>query len=241
MIAITGDIHGEVDDLLWNLDKKFFDEPVEEQTIILLGDVGLNYYGNSVDVKKKEKLQNSGRTYFCIHGNHEERPQNIGTYVPTVWNGGIVYIEEKYPNIIFAKDGEVYDLFGIKTLVLGGAYSVDKWYRIKSGYNWFPNEQISAEERNRIYEKVKQLGSIDMVLSHTCPYQWRPTDLFLDFIDQNSVDNTMEYWLTEIEKILDYKLWFFGHYHDDRRINEKAMMLYKMILSLKIEDLVNGR
>ena len=48
------------------------------------------------------------------------------------WNGGKVWVEEAYPNILFAKDGEIYDIAGMKTIVIGGAYSVDKFYLISS-------------------------------------------------------------------------------------------------------------
>lgn len=51
------------------------------------------------------------------------------------WNGGKVWVEEAYPNILFAKDGEIYDIAGMKTIVIGGAYSVDKFYRLKHELN----------------------------------------------------------------------------------------------------------
>jgi len=36
-----------------------------------------------------------------------------------------VYREDKYPNLLVAKDGELNDFYGLKTLVIGGAYSVE--------------------------------------------------------------------------------------------------------------------
>lgn len=33
----------------------------------------------------------------------------------------------------------------MKTIVIGGAYSVDKFYRLSKGYNWFEDEQPSDE------------------------------------------------------------------------------------------------
>lgn len=56
----------------------------------------------------------------------------------------------------------------------------------------------------------------DLVLSHTCPYPYEPTDLFLAGLDQSTVDSTMERYLGEIEFNLDYKRWAFGHFHADR-------------------------
>lgn len=64
--------------------------------------------------------------------------------------GGQVYIEDEYPNLIFAKNGELYNFNGKSVLVIGGAYSIDKNYRIGKGYPWFENEQLSELER-KIY------------------------------------------------------------------------------------------
>ena len=42
-------------------------------------------------------------------------------------------MEESYPNILFAKDGEVYSFGDKKGIAIGGAYSVDKHYRLLTG------------------------------------------------------------------------------------------------------------
>ena len=42
------------------------------------------------------------------------------SYEEQEWNGGIVYVEPDFPNLLFAKDGEIYDLDGRKTIVIGG-------------------------------------------------------------------------------------------------------------------------
>ena len=119
--------------------------------LILLGDVGLNYYGNNQGDRKRKKLLNSaGVPILCIHGNHEERPYNIPSYKDVSWHGGSVYVEEDFPNLLFAKDGEIYDLDGKKAIVIGGAYSVDKFYRLRNNMNWFPDEQPSAEVKSRV-------------------------------------------------------------------------------------------
>lgn len=232
MIYCTGDIHGNYRELLDTLETKKIPHN-SEQLVILLGDVGANYYGDGRDNRLKKRLQESGRVYFCIHGNHERRPESLDTYHEVNWNGGTVCVESDYPNILFAKDGEVYDLKGIKTLVLGGAYSVDKWYRLEDGYHWFADEQISEQRRTEILEQIKQLGHVDLVLSHTCPYEWQPTDLFIDGLDQSTVDKSMELWLSDVERNLDYKMWLFGHFHDDRKINSKVRMLFKSVIKLE--------
>ena len=107
MIHFTGDIHGEVFRVAESIEKY---QITEKDTIVLLGDVGMNYYGNKKgDRHRKKKMNNLGVPIFCIHGNHEMRPESLITYREDQWNGGTVYVEEEFPNLFFAKDGEVYD------------------------------------------------------------------------------------------------------------------------------------
>lgn len=229
-IYITGDIHGNVDGLLYRLDAANIPKD-RDQIIILLGDVGLNYYFNKRDDVLKSKLEHSGRTYFCIHGNHEERPQNLSTYEESYWNGGIVFSESKYPHVLFAQDGGTFNIYGKRFLVLGGAYSVDKPIRVREGMQWFKDEQISDQDKNRILNSVSD-KSFDYVLSHTCPLKWQPTDLFI-MADQNQIDNSMEKWLSEVETRITYGQWCFAHYHDDRSIGDHVSLVYRKILKVQ--------
>ena len=224
MIYITGDIHGDIMPLL---------EFIEEQqlgaadTIILLGDAGLNFYGNHQgDGKKKQRLNKTGVTIFCIHGNHEKRPQTISTYKEKLWNGGIVYEEAPYPNLKFAKDGEVYDLDGFKTIVIGGAYSVDKYYRLGRGIPWFSDEQPSDEIKASVEKKLDELNwDIDFVLSHTCPAKYIPVEAFFPGLSQDEVDRSTEDWLDSIEDKLSYISWYCGHWHINKRIDNMHFLM----------------
>ena len=218
MIYITGDIHGEVFRVAEAVERFGI---TDEDTIVILGDVGMNYFGNNHgDSHRKKKLNKLGVPIFCIHGNHEMRPSTIDSYHEVQWKDGTVYIEDEYPNLLFAKDGEVYDLDGHKTLVIGGAYSVDKWYRLRMDMNWFPDEQPSAEIKAQVEQKLEELGwKVDAVLSHTCPERYMPMEAFLSGIDQSTVDNSTEEWLGRIEEKLDYKAWYCGHWHINKRID----------------------
>lgn len=167
---------------------------------------------------------------FCIHGNHEMRPETIPTYTTKEWHGGVVYYEEKYPNILFAKDGEIYDLDGQKSIVIGGAYSVDKFYRLRNGFHWFEDEQPSAETKARVEAVLDRCNwEIDQVLTHTCPYKYIPTEAFLPSIDQSTVDNSTEKWLDAIEDRLTYKRWLCGHWHIDKRIDDLRFVMEDII------------
>lgn len=230
MIYITGDIHGSFSGIRDINRFCIKNKTTTDDYIIMLGDVAFNYYLDDRDILLKEKARKVPITFLCVHGNHEARPESIpGKYREVEMFGDTCYIEDTYPNIVFLKDGGIYTIEDKKFLCLGGAYSVDKEYRQLVGYQWFADEQTSEEKRNLILQNVSG-ETFDIVISHTCPYEWRPTDLFLTSIDQSKVDSSQELWLSEVKEKINYKVWCFGHYHSDREYKkERAIMYFKTI------------
>ena len=227
MIYITGDIHGNKRRLY---EIKYFCEQNHttlNDYLIVLGDVGINYYKDIRDSILKNIIAELPITFVCIRGNHELRLTDVSTYKEKEMFGDIVYQENEYPNIIFLKDGGEYEINGMEFLAIGGAYSVDKDYRLLNGWNWFSNEQLSLDERNEISKKVNG-KKYNYVLTHTCPFEWQPTELFLPSIDQNKVDNSMEIWLGELERTITYDKWYFGHFHGNKNMGKYEMLFEKI-------------
>lgn len=216
MIYITGDTHR-------NFSRLYGLEVSSDDMLIILGDSGINYCLNEEELKYKDYLTKFKIKLFCIRGNHEERSENINTYKEVDMFGGKVFVEEDFPNLIFAKDGEVYDIDGKSIFVIGGAYSVDKNYRIMYDYKWFKDEQLTTKEMNDILAKVKG-KHFDIVLTHTCPYKYEPREVFMSGIDQSKVDKSMEHFLDEIEENIDYDKWYCGHYHTEKQVDKLEFM-----------------
>ena len=226
MIYITGDLHRDFTRVFAFARKK---QTTKEDILIVLGDVGINYYLDDSDKILKEKLQELPLTLFCIQGNHEERPENISSYKETNFLEGIVFKEDEYPNLLFAKDGEIYNFLNMKTLVIGGAYTIDKYYRIKYGHHWFKDEEPSEKTKQKVLEKIKKQTPIDVILTHTAPYKYLPREMFLEGVDQNYVDQKTEHFLDKVEELVPYKKWYCGHFHTDKRI-DKIVFLYQDIV-----------
>ena len=220
MIYVTGDMHREFS-RLYTL------YGTEEDMLIVLGDAGINFFLDESDVELKKYLSSFGLKFFCIRGNHEERPENISTYREVEMFGGKVYIEDQFPNLIFAKDGEIYEIGGYRVLVIGGAYSIDKRHRLKTGKKWFRDEQLTDDEMLTILDKVKG-QHFDIVLTHTCPRKYEPTEVFLDWVNQDRVDKSMENFLGEVEECIDYDKWYCGHYHTEKAL-DKIQFMFKDI------------
>ena len=226
MIYITGDTHRDFSRLV-NVPFN------KDDMLIVLGDAGINFLLNEEDRRFKKLLNGIGIKLFCIRGNHEERPENIDGYEEVEWHGGKVFVEKEFPNLIFAKDGEVYDIGGAKVLVIGGAYSVDKEWRLKYGYGWFKDEQLSQEEMEHILEKVKG-EKYDVVMTHTCPYKYEPREVFLNGVDETKVDKSMEYFLDKVEESIEYDKWYCGHYHTEKQI-DKLEFMFETVKEFKFE------
>jgi len=223
MVYITGDKHGDYDQVI---EFCYKNNTSKNDIMIILGDAGINYYLDSKDYTLKNHLKEVPITLFCIHGNHEERPYNIAGYKSKIFNDGIVYYEENYPNILFAKDGEVYNFNGVSTLVIGGAYSVDKYYRLALGYNWYESEQPNEKIKNDVRKTLKNYNNkIDVILSHTCPFKYMPYEVFLENVNQLDVDKSTEEFLDEIENNTQYQKWYCGHYHTDKQVDKIRFMM----------------
>ena len=209
-VYLTGDTHRDFDRIF-----SFCEEycTTEDDILVILGDAGINYFCDYRDRELKRELAKLPITLLCIHGNHEERPFELG-YDEMEWHGGLVYYEESFPNLLFAKDGEVYDFDGKKVIAIGGAYSVDKWYRLSHGMAWFETEQPSGEIKEYVESQLKKHNwQIDYVFSHAVPIEYEPVWAFIPGLDQSTVDKSTEEWLQKIAENLEFEGWYAGHYH----------------------------
>ncbi|MBR1453447.1 MAG: metallophosphoesterase [Lachnospiraceae bacterium] len=230
-VYLTGDTHGKFGRITEFIKKLGV---AEHDLIIILGDAGLNFYMDQRDYWGKLKLAMTHVNFLCIYGNHECRPENISKYTTKEFCGGKVYYESGYENIMFAVDGEVYTLpskdnTDHKVLVCGGAYSVDKDYRLANyPQYWWKDEQPSDEIKQRVENKLDEMNwEVDNILTHTAPVNFEPTEVFLPGIDQSKVDKSTEIWLQSIyDRIKRFDKWYLGHYHCDKIIDNKIFILF---------------
>ena len=229
MIYVTGDKHRNFNEI-----KKFCKEnnTTKDDVIIILGDVGINFYVGIKDWSVKHSLSKLPITLFCIHGNHEQRPFAIATYREVEKFGAKAYMEEEFDNIIFAKDGEIYNFAGLKCMAIGGAYSTDKYYRLTNNWKWFSNEQPNDRIKKYVEDQLESINwNIDLVFSHTCPFKYRPIERLSSIIDLDKMDTSTEEWLQKIEDRLKYKKWYCGHFHIEKSI-DKIRFAYDDIIEL---------
>lgn len=224
MVYYTGDPHGDVRGIAAFCRANAL---TGQDTLVILGDVGANYFLDLRDRLVKDPLNACGPTLLCVHGNHECRPQHVPGYRAMAWHGGQVLAEDAYPRLLFALDGEIYDLEGADHLVIGGAYSVDKAHRLQWGYRWWSDEQPDAAVRARVEQVLAARNwQVPVVLSHTCPYKYEPKEAFLPGLDQSTVDDSTERWLDTIDDRLTCRAWYCGHWHIDKQVDRMHFLFH---------------
>ena len=204
----------------------------KETAIIILGDSGLNFFLNGIEANWKAAMATKECYIYCVRGNHEERPENLkfeNIYDENV--KGNVYIDSVNSKIRYFQDGGEYNINNHSILTIGGAYSIDKNYRLIMGYPYFKDELLTIEEMQNIEEKVKG-KYFDFVLTHTCPLSLEPKHLFLSGYNQILIDKSMEEWLDKIKEQITYKEWYCGHFHSDEILCENHYLLYHDFINL---------
>lgn len=238
-VFVTGDTHYKEEyEKIERLCNRFHTS--KDDFVVILGDNGVNYYGDKRDKRMKKYLESLPISFVMIRGNHDKRP-DPHTYRETEIDEdackGTFFIEDEYPHLLFCKEFGFYSFAGKRCFVIAGAYSVDKWYRLEmydrgyKGFRWFYDEQLSPQE---IADATAELSRSEdnppeIILSHTCPLKYKPYDKLIPGIDQSTVDEKMERWLDEIEDGFEYKKWYCGHWHIERSIDKMRFMYFDII------------
>ena len=255
MIFITGDTHTE----LWRFRKRNFPEQkdmTKDDYVIVAGDFGGVWYDKedpeniAGENYRLDELDGRSFTTLFVPGNHENYDRLFSDEFPVKeWMGGKV--KEIRPSVLMLMRGEVFTIDGLRIFAFGGAWSHDikhgildkddpdlgekiknlkarrkKEYRIR-GINWWEQERPTEEEMQHGLDVLEAAGwEVDYVITHAAPSS---TQILLGRPDTDSLTDYLE----NIRQKLTYKRWFFGHYHDNRTINEKEILLYEQIVRIR--------
>lgn len=246
MIYITGDTHNLID--MHNASSKQYRKYCGLQNVdyhditymIILGDFGLPWYDCEVDEKGIHPENKEDRyllkwynqkpfKVLAVMGNHDN--YNMLEKLPEVEMFGNKVLKLS-DNIFYLKRGHYYEIEGKTFLVLGGAHSSDKQYRI-ANFSWWPQEEWSVPEMMECLKRIDEHnGKADYVLSHTGPAEGimcLPEMQKLPEVFRSVLDHVVRF-NDEVNSKLEYKKWFFGHWHSDwgfeHREDSKYIPLY---------------
>jgi len=225
MIYITGDLHGGID--ISKLNAKNFPQQKlldKDDFVIVTGDFGLVFDNSKEELFWRNWLLEKNFTTIFCDGNHENF--NLLNQFPVEeWNGGKVHFIND--SVIHLMRGQVFTIDDLKFFTMGGATSIDK-YRRKKGISWWKEEIPSNKEFEEAFNNLdKHNWIVDYVISHTCSMRIMQER---GYIKEN---NALNKFFDMLEGDLEYKHWYFGHFHNSIGIDEKHTMVYNEIIELK--------
>lgn len=249
MIFVTGDAHGDF--------RKFNQESFPEQKkmtredyVIICGDFGGVWDDTQEEHKVLDWLEKRPFTTLWVDGNHENHDL-LKKFPVEKWHGGKVH--RIRPRVLHLMRGQLFNLEGYTFFTMGGASSHDiqdgildpsdplfeetyaemlrknRMFRVL-GQSWWPGEMPDEQEYETALKTLQQADwKVDYVISHCAPSRivkylgaWHETDKLTDFFQ------------TVSEK-LDFRYWFFGHYHEDGFISgdDRFVLMYHEIMRIR--------
>ena len=250
MIYITGDCHAD----FTRFDSDNFPEQKEmskDDYVIICGDFGGVW--NKGEESQREKwwmdwLENKPFTTLFVDGNHENFDR-LYSYPVEEWNGGKVH--KIRSSVIHLMRGQVFTIEGRKIFTFGGAKSHDisggilelddtdfydkrkaleedgRPYRINH-LSWWDQELPTVEEMDEGRRNLETNGNkVDFIVTHCCA-----SGLQACIGEGMFRPDILTKYFQEIARKVDYKKWFFGHYHDNKNINAQEIIIYEQIIRI---------
>jgi predicted phosphodiesterase len=219
MIYITGDTHIPID--MAKLELKYF--PVQNALtkndyLIICGDFG----GVWDRTKEREQILNDlsskSFTILFVDGNHENFDM-LDKMPVSKWHGGKVHFIRD--TIIHLMRGQVFNIEGYTFFTMGGGNSNDKAFRVPHRSWWkqeLPNE---LEKQTGLENLALHDNEVDYIITHTAP-----TDIVQQIREINPDEFLFNEYLQKLKDTITFEKWFFGHFHSNRTIDDKFILLY---------------
>lgn len=224
-IFITGDIHGDIDDMR-KLSSDNFPEGknlTKDDYVIICGDFGLVWDNSKEELYLREWLNDKPWTTLFVTGNHENFDA-LSQFPITDWCGGKVQMISD--SIIHLMRGQYYEIGGRTFFTMGGAESTDKEMR-RVGISWWPEEVPSyAECENALKVLEEHNYKVDYILTHTAPKELCELIAIKNKWYYERINDPTAQFLQQVADITEFKDWYFGHFHDDIDFNKYHMLYY---------------
>lgn len=250
MIFITGDCHRNFE----RFNIKNFPEQKEmtkDDYVIICGDFGGVWSKNEENKEETmlmDWLECKSFTTLFVEGNHENFDR-LYNYPVEEWHGGKVH--KVRPSVIHLMRGQIFEIDGMKIFTFGGASSHDidggilelddpnfntkrklldrehKCYRVNH-ISWWSQELASNEEMEEgLINLDMHNNEVDFIVTHCCASSTQ-----ILFGGGLYKPDRQTAYLEKIRQNVEFRKWFFGHYHENKNINSKEIMLYEQIIRI---------
>lgn len=250
MIYITGDTHGGFQ----RFGNKYFPQQKElgrDDYVIISGDFGGVWDGSPSERYWLDWLEERPFTTLFVDGNHENFTA-LNALTAEEWHGGKVHAIR--PNVLHLMRGQIFDIGGLTFFTMGGAASHDiqdgildpkspdfereywrkrrmrQMFRV-NGVSWWLEEMPNEEEYAEAVCALERAGwCVDVILTHCAPTSVQQK------IDPHYTPDRLTDFLQMVKERCAFAYWFFGHYHDNRIIDEKFILQWEQISALDFSE-----
>ena len=221
----------------------------KDDMVIITGDFGGVWFGDSRDDETLDWLERLPFTLAFVCGNHENYDA-LERYPVAEWHGGKVH--RIRPHVLHLMRGQIFELEGCRFFTMGGAKSHDiedgilepdtpdferrltmlqrkprARYRINH-ISWWAQELPSDEEYAEARRNLDAVGWAGGLHHHPLrPHQHRPHG---DPPQRGGPAHGLPARCTG--KRAKYHYWLFGHYHDNKAVDEKHILLWEQIVQI---------
>lgn len=249
MIFITGDTHSD----FTRFSTHAFPEQREmtkNDYVIICGDFGGVWDQEESQNEKYwfDWLENKPFTTLFVDGNHENFDR-LYNYPVELWNGGNIH--RIRPSIIHLMRGQVFVVEGKKIFTFGGASSHDidggilskedpefekKKKQLNREYisyrvnhiSWWEHELPTEEEMEEGRRNLAACDDmVDFIITHCCSSSTQAI-LSGGLYKPDVITNYLE----EIKQKIQYKKWFFGHYHYNKNVSAEEILIYEQLVRI---------
>lgn len=222
MLYFTGDTHMPIN--IHKLSTKCFPDAkimTKNDYVIICGDFGGVWNNSPEELYWRKWLDNKPFTTLFIDGNHENHPM-LQTFPEIEFCGGRAHQISK--SVIHLMRGQVFTIDNTTIFTMGGASSTDKESR-KEGVSWWSEELPNQAEMDEgLKNLAKHNNQVDLIVTHTAPIQFQ-TMLQQYFPHQQ---DSLEIYLDYIYRNVSFKYWYFGHFHQERKLTD-GTCLYNIV------------
>lgn len=227
MIYVTGDTHGLEDFYKLHLFAGEHPELTLNDYVIIAGDFGA-IWGEQTLVENLRYYTELPFTVLFVDGNHENFDL-INSYPVEIWNGGKVH--KIKPNVIHLMRGQIFEIEGKTIFTFGGATSIDRDYRI-AGRSWWLQELPTYEELDEGIANLKRYGNkVDYIITHSCGQRALMYPRLRIYAGVK-IACPESHLLSNFEDTVEFKHWYFGHFHIDAQLSDKYTVLMHNIVKL---------
>lgn len=214
MIFITGDIHGDISRFKQTKKAKI----KKKDVLFVCGDFGFVWDGD----KKEEKAVKwiGKRRYITIFvDGYNENHKRLNEFPDSEVFGGKV--KQLSGNLYYAHRGEIFDIDGVKAFAFGGGSGLSGDEPKESDTACMP----SVYEMQNASDRLNEVGNeVDLIITHEAPARLKA---FID-MESNELDH-LHTFLEDICETVKFKQWYFGKYHENKRIPPCYNLIFTQI------------